>query len=577
MAGGLLQLLAYGAEDIYLTGNPQITFFKIVYRRHSNFSQEAFELTIQDKPNFGKISRLKIFRLGDLLTKMYLKINISAVNLTIGEKFAWVRRLGHALLKSVSVEIGGVIIDKQYGEWLDIWYELARKPGTERGYKNMIGDVSILTKLNDISKPQYTLFIPLKFWFNRHVGLALPLIAIQYHEIFMNFEFTEREKLVVRNNNFTNINSLNILDASILADYIYLDSIERERFASSAHEYLIEQVQYNGDQSFISKIQRFILTFNHPTKELYWFIKSGNYTTGQRFLCYTHDDDWSEAILISSKQLLYDSIVLLRAPIYQKDEFGNIVYDSNGRAIIIIPGETPPSTGNWEEFQPLISFKDATEDSFEISANGKITISNNSLDKTLWLNTESLKISTYSLTNKISATITISQSNLLRIKNVISLITERDISIPITKFIDTRITNDDIFVNQFNNYGIFITGNMNPIESSKLTYNEYERFSKRNGKFFNILQPEMHHSNTPTDGINVYSFSLQPEEHQPTGVSNLSKIDRIILTLWFTDISERTGLPSLNLFNPDSRIGIFAYSYNVFRVSNGLTGLAYSG
>lgn len=577
MAGGLLQLLAYGAEDIYLTGNPQITFFKIVYRRHSNFSQEAFELTIQDKPNFGKISRLKIFRLGDLLTKMYLKINISAVNLTIGEKFAWVRRLGHALLKSVSVEIGGVIIDKQYGEWLDIWYELARKPGTERGYKNMIGDVSILTKLNDISKPQYTLFIPLKFWFNRHVGLALPLIAIQYHEIFMNFEFTEREKLVVRNNNFTNINSLNILDASILADYIYLDSIERERFASSAHEYLIEQVQYNGDQSFISKIQRFILTFNHPTKELYWFIKSDNYTTGQRFLCYTHDDDWSEAILISSKQLLYDSIVLLRAPIYQKDEFGNIVYDSNGRAIIIIPGETPPSTGNWEEFQPLISFKDATEDSFEISANGKITISNNSLDKTLWLNTESLKISTYSLTNKISATITISQSNLLRIKNVISLITERDISIPITKFIDTRITNDDIFVNQFNNYGIFITGKMNPIESSKLTYNEYERFSKRNGKFFNILQPEMHHSNTPTDGINVYSFSLQPEEHQPTGVSNLSKIDRIILTLWFTDISERTGLPSLNLFNPDSRIGIFAYSYNVFRVSNGLTGLAYSG
>lgn len=99
----------------------------------------------------------------------------------------------------------------------------------------------------------------------------------------------------------------------------------------------------------------------------------------------------------------------------------------------------------------------------------------------------------------------------------------------------------------------------------------------RNGKFFNILQPEMHHSNTPTDGINIYSFSLQPEEHQPTGVSNLSKIDRIILTLWFSDTSERTGLPSLNLFNPDSRIGIFAYSYNVFRVSNGLTGLAYSG
>ncbi len=578
MAGGLLQLLAYGAEDVYLTANPQITFFKIVYRRHSNFSQEAFELTILDKPNFGKISKLRIFRLGDLMTKMYLKVNIAGVALQPGVKFAWIRRLGHALLKSVSVEIGGVVIDKQYGEWLDLWYELARKPGTERGYRHMIGDIDLLTELNDTTKPQYTLFIPLKFWFNRHVGLALPLIAIQYHEIYMNFEFTARERLVVRNSNFTNVNALNILDASILADYIYLDATERARFASSAHEYLIEQVQFNGEQSITSRIQRFQLAFNHPTKELYWYTKSGNYTTGHRFLCYTNQDDWVDAIKRCSKELLENSIVLLVAPIYLIDAYGNIVYGPDGRAIIIVPGELPPTTGVWQEFQPLISFKNRTADSKEITTNGKITVFNNSTNRSLWVNTDSLIIGTsFSLTDKISATIKISETNLLRISNLVSTITERDISIPIARFIDTRIANDDAFVNQFSNYGVFITGNVNPISFSKLTYNEYERFAKRNGKFFNILQPEMHHSNTPADGINVYSFSLAPEEHQPAGVSNLSKIDRIILTLWFDDTTQKPNLPVLNVFNVDSRISIFAYSYNVFRVTNGLTGLAYSG
>jgi hypothetical protein len=581
MAGGLLQLLAYGAEDIYLTGNPQITFFKIVYRRHSNFSQEAFELTILDKPNFGKISKLRIFRLGDLLTKMYLKVDIATVPLEPGQKFAWVRRLGHALLTSVSVEIGGVIIDKQYGEWLDVWFELARKPHTERGYLNMIGDVEAMTQLSSIPKPQYSLFIPLKFWFNRFVGLALPLIAIQYHEIYMNFEFAPREKLVVRNANFTaaNISTLTMLGASILADYTYLDSVEREKFASSQHEYLIEQVQYPGEISIQTMIQRIQLAFNHPTKELIWFMKSGNYTTGTRFLCYTNANSWIPELQKCSKELLLNSVTLLRAPIYERDAQGNIVYGSDGRAIIVVPGEAPPAAGTWEEFQPLISFRNSTPDDFQVTLNGKIKVNNNSTNRTLWVNTDSLIIaaSGYSLTDKISATIKISSSNLLRVSELITEITERDISIPIARFVDTRVANDDVFVNQFNNYGIFISGRVNPIESTKLTYNEYERFEKRNSKFFGVLQPYMHHSNTPADGINVYSFSLTPEQLQPTGVSNLSKIDRIIITLWFEDVTQTDTVPVLDIFNASSRFYIFCYSYNVFRVANGLTGLAYNG
>src|SRR3990172_4752122 len=178
MAGGLMQLVAYGAQDVYLTGNPQITFFKVVYRRHTNFSIEAIEHTLNGNPNFGRRSTVTITRNGDLITNTYLMVRLEQVkpSAELGSKFAWVRRLGNALIHSVEVEIGGSKIDKQYGTWLDIWYELARDAGDkERGFAHMIGDVPQLVDYNSDVKPEYLMFIPLKFWFNRHVGLALPL------------------------------------------------------------------------------------------------------------------------------------------------------------------------------------------------------------------------------------------------------------------------------------------------------------------------------------------------------------------------------------------------------------------
>src|SRR5271170_693480 len=121
MAGGYLQLVAYGPQDMYLTNNPQITFFKVVYRRHTDFSIETFEYTILDGPNFGARSKITLPRNGDLISTMYLRIVVSEVVPGVGEKFAWVKRLGFALLRYVDIEIGGFTIDRQYGVWLDIW------------------------------------------------------------------------------------------------------------------------------------------------------------------------------------------------------------------------------------------------------------------------------------------------------------------------------------------------------------------------------------------------------------------------------------------------------------------------
>lgn len=192
MGGGLMQLVAYGAQDVYLTGNPQITFFKVVYRRHTNFSMETVEHTLNGNPDFGRQSHVTILRNGDLATRIYLKIRLNSVRLDLSNStsderlsVAWVRRLGHSLLRHVEVEIGGSRIDKQYGTWLDIWYELTHEDNQDRGYREMIGDVDELTRLHPVSAtsteviPEYTLYVPMQFWFNRNTGLALPLIALK--------------------------------------------------------------------------------------------------------------------------------------------------------------------------------------------------------------------------------------------------------------------------------------------------------------------------------------------------------------------------------------------------------------
>lgn len=567
MAGGILQLLQYGAADVYFTANPQITYFKVVYRRHTNFSQELFENGITNSPDFGTKHQVRIFRLGDLMTSMYLMVDIAPVTPTSGSKFAWVRRLGHALLSSVEIEMGGVIFDRQYGEWLDIWYELARTGDHERGYLRMIGDVPELTELNDKTKPAYRLIIPFKFWFNRHVGLALPLVAIQYHEIYINLEFHKKETLVVSDCNFTDLSQLRMVNASLLIEYIYLEDTERYRFSYVPHEYLIEQVQFDGDESVDRELKRVQLLYNHPVKELIWVGKNGFFLTGRRFLCYTHTDDWTSEILKCSRIFLEQSIILLPGPIYERDQYGNIVVDAYGNRVILEPGAPPPELGVWEEFPP--EFTGTTQ-------NGKITVINNSRDFSLWVNTNSLVIEGVSITGKISATINISTTGAKMITNLTSDISDHDISFPVDLMIDTRLSNNtDVCVRQFSNYGLLISGRVDPFEFTQLDYNNVERFEKRNYRFFNYLMPEMHHNNTPADGINVYSFALKPEEHQPSGTSNFSRIEKIIMTFWFNDHTFEE--PPLNFVNPDSLIYIYAFNYNVLRIGNGLTGLAYNG
>jgi hypothetical protein len=269
MGGGLMQLVAYGAQDIYLSGNPQITFFKVVYRRHTNFSMESIEQTFNGSAGFGKKVTCTISRNGDLISRIYLQATLPAqtsavaalTNLAVDEDTNGFE--GHKLIKSVEIEIGGQRIDKHYGDWLHIWNELTQTAGHEKGYESMTS-LKFSDDGSGMTFDETTLYIPLQFWFCRNPGLALPLIALQYHEVKINLEFASIETVYGATRKLATGADM---QASLYVDYIYLDTDERRRFAQVSHEYLIEQLQFTGDESSSSKIK---LNFNHPVKELVW-------------------------------------------------------------------------------------------------------------------------------------------------------------------------------------------------------------------------------------------------------------------------------------------------------------------
>jgi len=271
-----MQLVAYGAQDIYLTGNPQITFFKVVYRRHTNFSMEAIEQTWNGTVSAGGTVTATISRNGDLVHKMYIEHQIATTAATSDGNY------GTQMIDNVELEIGGQRIDKHYGHWMEAFLELTEPNETGNVYTMVAanavgaddgaaGAANKHTRIQNMAAAGGVLgaaveydnliFVPLQFWFCRNPGLALPLIALQYHEV--------KVKLTLSSIYDDGAGTTN----KLWCDYIYLDTDERRRFAQVSHEYLIEQVQFEEHSTGDS----FDLNFNHPVKEIVW---TGTYDTG---------------------------------------------------------------------------------------------------------------------------------------------------------------------------------------------------------------------------------------------------------------------------------------------------------
>lgn len=365
------------------TGNPQITFFKVVYRRHTNFAIESIEQTFNGTVGFGKKVSCTVSRNGDLIHKVYLQATVGAVDNGAND-FAWHPYLGHNLIEEVSIEIGGQTIDKHYGAWLNIWNDLTQTSEKEDGYKKMVGNTVEMTSVNTTEQdtdptatPEYTMYVPLQFWFCRNPGLALPLIALQYHEVKFNITFANfNGNLFVAESTTPSAPNL---EASLYVDYIYLDTDERRQFAQVQHEYLIEQLQFTGAETVTAGPYKSKLALNHPCKELIWVVQEA--------------------------------------------------------------GNTAAPT----------SYKTVT--------------------------------------------------------------------------------------------------------SAKLQLNGQDRFSERDGAYFNLVQPYQHHTSIPSDGVYVYSFALNPEQHQPSGTVNMSRIDNATLQL---------------TVGAGGSLKVFAVNYNVLRIMAGI-------
>jgi hypothetical protein len=282
--GGLLQLVALGKQDVFLTGNPQMTWFKMVYRRYTNFAIESQPMYFDGTPDFGKRISCLVPRRGDLLSQISLEVTLPAITLADGTPVSYVNSIGHALIQEITIEIGEQEIDRQTGEWMEIWSNYTTTKDKQTGFYNMIG------KVDGYSPPTLfgpiKLYIPLRFWFCKNPGMALPIVALQYHPIRINLTLRPLNQLFFSQalttpacNNLETVPA-NISDLMLWGDYVYLDVDERRRFVSSTHEYLIEQVQYTAPIPISpgATTGSLRLEFNHPVRELFWYIKRDDMT-----------------------------------------------------------------------------------------------------------------------------------------------------------------------------------------------------------------------------------------------------------------------------------------------------------
>jgi hypothetical protein len=415
MGGGLLQLVAYGAQDAYLSGNPQITFWKGLFKRHTNFAMEPFRVNLTGQPSWGTKHSAILGRHADLIASSYIEVELEngeGANLLDGTN----------LVNYVELDIGGQVIDRQYGEFMQLWGQLTFPTDKRQtwGYLQSTDGSSDPCGYGGRPSRAGVIYIPLQFFFCRNPGMALPLIALQYHEVKINILWNEAKLIFNRYLPSDSAAaaaagkrvgdpknaSVGPKQANLLVDYVYLDVEERRRMAQESHEYLIEQTQFNEDKGLTSGQNRVDLTFNHPVKELIWITQAS----------------WRRDCRLADP------------------------------AVQIMP-----------------------------------------------------------------------------------------------------LTGDSI------------------IYDCSLQLNGQDRVPSLPGRYFQLVQPYQHHSGASLAGVYMYSFAIKPEEHQPSGTCNFSRIDTSTIVF-----SVDGGIAISNADGQNYDIRVYAINYNILRIMSGMGGLAYS-
>ena len=538
-----MQLVAYGAQDVYLTGNPQITFWKVTYRRYTNFAMESIEQTFNGQADFGRRVTCTLARNGDLAYRTYLQVTLPEINQNLAKFARWLDFPGEQLIAQVEVEVGGQRIDRQYGDWMHIWNQLTLSKEQESGYYKMVGNTTQLTYITDPefanvdgpcdsdaprqvcaprnALPETTLYVPLQFWYCRNPGLALPLIALQYHEVRINLDIRPIDECLWAVNSLgctegstvkaTSAYNQSLVAASLYVDYVFLDTDERRRMAQNPHEYLIEQLQFTGDESVGSSSNKIKLNFNHPCKELIWVVQPDANVD----YCSSLDCDSVLFKTLGAQPFNYSDAI---------DALPNALHAFAG------PGAIGPEAALYIDSDGL--FNDA-------GASNSTEKSSSSLINSAWASgnlatgTDQYKSPNFGVQSGLNST----------------------------------VSDAGAFVLSETALDMHCWGE-NPVVTAKLQLNGQDRFSEREGTYFDLVQPYQHHTRSPDTGINVYSFALRPEEHQPSGSCNFSRIDNATLQLVLSNATVEG--------TKTAKVRVYATNYNVLRVMSGMGGLAYS-
>ncbi len=286
-SGALIQIVATGQQDYFIYGNPTATLWKSVHRRITPFACESVALTFNGQTTFGRKCSLVIPRNADLVANIYIQIDLPALQHSTGN-VSWVRKLGHAMIVDATLTIGASTIDKQYGEWLEVYAQFALRSDKRAVYNNLIGDISSLTT-PAAQIAAATLYVPMKFFFNRLPGLALPLVALQFHNVQIDITFQNIAQLIVCSDGAMYPTSgMPIMSGcQAWADFVYLDQTERQAFVTDQSEILIDQVQFTGAETFNSTQVKPRLSFNHPVKGLFWMLRTAANEAANQYMNFT--------------------------------------------------------------------------------------------------------------------------------------------------------------------------------------------------------------------------------------------------------------------------------------------------
>jgi len=512
MGGGLLQLVAYGAQDVYLTGNPQITFFKVVYRRHTNFALESIQQTFNGTVGYGSRVTSTIARNGDLISRAYLVIKSSANNLC--------PYFGLRVVKHAEVEIGGQKMDKHYSDWMYIWNELSLPVSKKEGYFKMVGgsgskgNKTVIGTTPVLNVTRFTTVKP---------GIYNPLVlGGTGFGLQLEVEVKNAEDNVVRikksGAGYTTGDTFH-LDLSVFeANLIGVETTLKDKDGNVFTEVTVTDGLTFGTLSGANELD----TLYVPLE--FWFCRN-------------------VGLALPLIALQYHEVKI-------NIQFEDAKKCTNGDGNSL-PSIMDLSAHLWVDYVYL----DTDERRKFAQTSHEYLI-------------EQLQFTGFeSLSNKVRLNFN------HPVKELIWTITSNKTERPNENWFN--YTNNETVVNVLDLYDYDDIKKLlgpnsktaNPVQHAKLLLNGNDRFTQRDGMYFNMIQPFQHHENIPNNtGINVYSFALKPEEHQPSGTLNMSRIDTSFISLDYDSTK----------YNNNSVFAIYAINYNVLRILSGMGGIAYS-